>query len=68
MSEQCHVCGPLKHDAPTVLCAPCALRPRVVAGFYGSGPFPRLAQAIWKIRTLEDAVNSIVNGIPRMGQ
>jgi len=25
MSEQCHVCGPVKHEAPTVICAPCAL-------------------------------------------
>lgn len=26
MSEPCHVCGPVKHEAPTVLCAPCALQ------------------------------------------
>lgn len=26
MSQQCHVCGPVKHEAPTVLCAPCALQ------------------------------------------
>lgn len=25
MSEQCHVCGPVKHEDPTVICAPCAL-------------------------------------------
>lgn len=23
MSEQCHVCGSVKHEAPTVICAPC---------------------------------------------
>ena len=27
MNEQCHVCGPVKHEAPTVICAPCALAP-----------------------------------------
>lgn len=26
MSQQCHVCGPVKHEAPTVMCAPCALQ------------------------------------------
>jgi hypothetical protein len=25
MSEQCHVCGPVKHEAPTAICAPCLL-------------------------------------------
>lgn len=25
MSERCHICGPVKHEAPTVICAPCAL-------------------------------------------
>lgn len=25
MSDQCHICGPVKHEAPTVICAPCAL-------------------------------------------
>lgn len=25
MSDVCHVCGPVKHEAPTVLCAACAL-------------------------------------------
>ncbi|HEX6022536.1 MAG TPA: hypothetical protein VFZ00_11115 [Solirubrobacter sp.] len=25
MSDRCHVCGPVKHEAPTVICAPCAL-------------------------------------------
>lgn len=24
MSERCHICGPVKHEAPTVICAPCA--------------------------------------------
>lgn len=27
MSEQCHICGPVKHEAPTVICAPCAFSP-----------------------------------------
>jgi len=26
MSEQCHVCGPIRHEAPTVICAPCAIQ------------------------------------------
>lgn len=25
MSDRCHVCGPVKHEAPTVLCARCML-------------------------------------------
>lgn len=25
MSSQCHICGPVKHECPTVICAPCAL-------------------------------------------
>jgi hypothetical protein len=25
MSDLCHICGPVKHDAPTVICAPCSL-------------------------------------------
>lgn len=25
MSDLCHICGPVKHEAPTVICAPCAL-------------------------------------------
>lgn len=25
MSQQCHVCGPVRHEAPTVLCASCAI-------------------------------------------
>ena len=25
MSDLCHICGPEKHEAPTVICAPCAL-------------------------------------------
>ncbi len=25
MSDICHICGLVKHDAPTVICAPCAL-------------------------------------------
>lgn len=25
MSDQCHVCGPVRHEAPTVICAPCLL-------------------------------------------
>lgn len=25
MSERCHICGPVKHEAPTAICAPCAL-------------------------------------------
>lgn len=24
MSEQCHVCGPVKHEAPILFCGPCA--------------------------------------------
>lgn len=24
MSQLCHICGPVKHEAPTVMCAPCA--------------------------------------------
>jgi hypothetical protein len=31
MSELCEVCGPNKHEAPTVMCAACALRLDVVA-------------------------------------
>lgn len=26
MSEQCHICGPVRHEDPTVICAPCALK------------------------------------------
>lgn len=26
MSAECHVCGPVKHEAPTVLCAECVVR------------------------------------------
>lgn len=26
MSDFCHRCGPVKHEALTVLCAPCALQ------------------------------------------
>lgn len=26
MPDSCHVCGPVKHESPTVLCAPCALQ------------------------------------------
>jgi hypothetical protein len=26
-SPECHVCGPVKHECPTVICAPCALAP-----------------------------------------
>lgn len=25
MSNNCHICGPVRHEAPTVICAPCAL-------------------------------------------
>lgn len=25
MSAACHRCGPVRHEAPTVLCAPCTL-------------------------------------------
>lgn len=25
MSQICHVCGPVKHECPTVMCAPCLL-------------------------------------------
>jgi len=25
MSQQCHICGPVKHECPTVICAPCGL-------------------------------------------
>lgn len=25
MSDRCHICGPVRHEAPTELCAPCAL-------------------------------------------
>ena len=25
MSDQCHICGPVKHEAPTVVCVPCTM-------------------------------------------
>lgn len=25
MSDLCHICGPVKHEAPTVICAACSL-------------------------------------------
>jgi hypothetical protein len=25
MSDKCHICGPVKHECPTVICAPCSM-------------------------------------------
>lgn len=37
MSDQCHVCGPVRHEAPTVICAPCALQQRLADVLNESG-------------------------------
>lgn len=37
MSNWCHICGPVKHECPTVICAPCAFAP-LIPDPYGDSP------------------------------
>lgn len=61
MSDRCHVCGPVKHEAPTVICAPCALREEQIersrqAKLRLEALVP-IADAIRALAAIDDVVN-----------
>lgn len=65
-SNLCQVCGPNPQEAPTVLCAPCALALPSGRSPYGAGVMVGIARVMLEERMLRAAADELIGSIPRM--